>query len=988
MSNSDIFQEKLNRIQSGYKSDEIKKAGYGNYADNAKNRKSGNVGKRFGKPGADIAHVKTVMTGLEIEDHYLKNKPSEEWDKYDHGNFKELQKKFDDGYGKGKDGKDAKLDKMARGFSEEELNHAKSSSPHEHHRMAAHRELQRRQKDEQPQDEMEDPFGDSKGKIKKSELEELGDIEKSDINYAFQNSLIINKSGKEIKAKAKILLEDRNTILSDLKLKILICRAKVGSYPMDKAYYSDSDQYSGHYHLLYRYSYDQKYPSDMKGETMSDGYDDGYSEKPSSDDAMSKEHKNIMSTHNEHVGNYRDALDDIIVLNVMLKNLKDSEKYPLTLSQLGKLGFDHNDKLSKAIDELGIIEKAHKYTKAEADYKVDPKGGSLCGACAHFDKPHACDIVKGNINPEDSCKYYEAMKKGETDELSKAYEELGVIEKGGEGSRGGKIIGHDKTGKPIYAKGGTKIDHVNEALDKHGSHSETPAISKNVLENTKKKLEKRMDTLDSRASSVKGRQEMKDHGHALGVVNGHIASHQKKMGNSEKSETDDFNKALSTLGIIEKGDKPVKKKGEPITITHNKTGKQITGHWRTMRGSKIFVSSDGKLQIGPEHVKEHVSGASKTDKGSGKKNKQKIIYGSGVEGMSRIGDKISMRTKVSGGVTEGVDGEVYEISGNGKSFKLKDEWGNKSDKWRNVQNYKTAKIIRKDDKGESKTDEGMKTSSTDISSKYSISDAGKSIIATTTKRNSGKFNSQKFKSSLTKIVDADKGGGQKDGNVKLEHIALALQYSYDTDENVKEDYDNDQSAYDILDGGGTVSLEYKAELGVASAYEKKIISQSNKIKELAKNIGGGAKEVLVKQAFKLLTPSLKEAIGFLSKVKSSMDIGDVAVLVQTLDKTPKEKLKTNKEFIGAKVDKKFSRFTEIAKKAKGVDDFVEEVRKIKDVPSNVSALFMKTYGGGNVSIQQAAKNFMDTVKSNKESAKKGESDDFNKALETLGISNG
>jgi len=493
MSNSDIFQEKLNRIRSGFKSDEIEKAGYGNYADNAKNRKDGNVGKRFGKQGADIAHVQTVMTGLEIEDHYLKNKPSEEWDKYDHGNFKELQKKFNDGYGKGKDGKDAKLDKMARGFSEEELNHAKSSSPHEHHRMAAHRELQRRQKDEQPTDEMEDPFGDPKGKkIKKSELEELGDIEKSDINYAFQDSLIINKSGKDIKAKAKILLEDRNDILSDLKLKILICRAKVGSYPMDKGYYSDSDQYSGHYHLLYKYSYDQKYPSDMKSETMSDGYNDVASEKSSDADNMSKEHKDIMSTHNEYIYKYRDALDDIIVLNAMMNNLKDSEKYPLTISQLGKLGFNHNDKLSKAldelgviekggvgsgrkghatskkegsasesvlkkqasemskddlnqtminlmetkkdnplldkwkpivlaeiakrnkeskanklkgetdelskaIDELGIIEKAHKYTKAESNYVVDPKGGSLCGGCAHFDKPHSCDIVGDSL---------------------------------------------------------------------------------------------------------------------------------------------------------------------------------------------------------------------------------------------------------------------------------------------------------------------------------------------------------------------------------------------------------------------------------------------------------------------------------------------------------------------------------------------------------------------------------------------------------------
>ena len=59
---------------------------------------------------------------------------------------------------------------------------------------------------------------------------------------------------------------------------------------------------------------------------------------------------------------------------------------------------------------------------------------------------------------------------------------------------------------------------------------------------------------------------------------------------------------------LEKGGKPVKKSGEPMTITDRRSGKQITGMWRTMGGNKVFVSGDGKVQVGSDHVKEYVEG--------------------------------------------------------------------------------------------------------------------------------------------------------------------------------------------------------------------------------------------------------------------------------------------------------------------------------------------------------------------------------------------
>lgn len=77
---------------------------------------------------------------------------------------------------------------------------------------------------------------------------------------------------------------------------------------------------------------------------------------------------------------------------------------------------------------------------------------------------------------------------------------------------------------------------------------------------------------------------------------------------------------------LEKGQKPKMKAGEqPITLIHNKTKESIQGVWRTMSGSRIFVSSNGKLEISPEHVKEKYSessgkGGSEGSSGESKKD--------------------------------------------------------------------------------------------------------------------------------------------------------------------------------------------------------------------------------------------------------------------------------------------------------------------------------------------------------------------------------
>jgi hypothetical protein len=58
-----------------------------------------------------------------------------------------------------------------------------------------------------------------------------------------------------------------------------------------------------------------------------------------------------------------------------------------------------------------------KYSKAEASYADNrgsgprhcgPRRGWVSGACAHFEVPRACELVRGVIVPEGLCKYWEA----------------------------------------------------------------------------------------------------------------------------------------------------------------------------------------------------------------------------------------------------------------------------------------------------------------------------------------------------------------------------------------------------------------------------------------------------------------------------------------------------------------------------------------------------------------------------------------------------
>lgn len=94
-------------------------------------------------------------------------------------------------------------------------------------------------------------------------------------------------------------------------------------------------------------------------------------------------------------------------------------------------------------------------------------------------------------------KIEENFQKGAIDTLTflKAMVAYNTIEKGGEGSRGGKIIGHTKSGKPIYdtySHEGHKDFSVNDHEDAFIAHSKKWIKSKDKGKDAKHH-EKQMD---------------------------------------------------------------------------------------------------------------------------------------------------------------------------------------------------------------------------------------------------------------------------------------------------------------------------------------------------------------------------------------------------------------------------------------------------------------------------------------------------------------
>jgi len=114
-----------------------------------------------------------------------------------------------------------------------------------------------------------------------------------------------------------------------------------------------------------------------------------------------------------------------------------------------------------------------------------------------MDGPGAGDEVEESVNkafdnilgiePDPIEKAFEDLIGIETDPVEKAF---GNLLKKGEGERGGKIIGHTKSGKPVYAhKQAHHIDHTNWSVQDH--HDASRIHNFKAQEHNEKRLDKK-----------------------------------------------------------------------------------------------------------------------------------------------------------------------------------------------------------------------------------------------------------------------------------------------------------------------------------------------------------------------------------------------------------------------------------------------------------------------------------------------------------------
>lgn len=175
--------------------------------------------------------------------------------------------------------------------------------------------------------------------VKKSTLSTVlkqveNDIEKSHLGeFSYSEKLGIKKTGKEIKEKFKANLQKEQSEASELKAKLGVLKTKIGEEPTKKCDYWGLDAYEDKgidVPLVYDYS-------QMKGEEKMSPIAETLVVETES---QPKENlTSLMYQYNDTVRKYIDCQKEILQINTILNNYKDTDVYQLTISQATVLGF-------------------------------------------------------------------------------------------------------------------------------------------------------------------------------------------------------------------------------------------------------------------------------------------------------------------------------------------------------------------------------------------------------------------------------------------------------------------------------------------------------------------------------------------------------------------------------------------------------------------------------------------------------------------------
>ena len=205
------------------------------------------------------------------------------------------------------------------------------------------------------------------------------------------------------------------------------------------------------------------------------------------------------------------------------------------------------------------------------------------------------------------------------------------------------------------------------------------------------------------------------------------------------------------------------------------------GVWRKINGASVFINN-GKVIAGLGGFNGAIDKFFEDKKKEGKDSNKTSFKGYDVlNNPPKEGDKINMTINHSEGHKSVTNGIVYEVSPSGKTFKLKDEYGNKDDRWRNIEDYKSAKITREGEKKEGK--DSISMNSYDYKHPDEAQKRINSIIEGEQILSSGKIHGRKMSKDELESVKNSIDNTKK----KLTDIGLKESQSSDKPETKKEE---------------------------------------------------------------------------------------------------------------------------------------------------------------------------------------------------------
>ena len=170
----------------------------------------------------------------------------------------------------------------------------------------------------------------------------------------------------------------------------------------------------------------------------------------------------------------------------------DNHKYHQEIDEKDVPIRDHNNKKVQKAMEAGSITGTETHNQSLTQQPL--KQESIAGTEGKKKKKKAKIFVNTELTKSEIYEYLIEDFDLDVESVKNVYALAEVIEKGGEGSRGGKVIGHTKSGKAIYEK--PSDSHIHRAIS---SYKHSP--------DTLKELESHIDYHQKHADDIKSEMD-------------------------------------------------------------------------------------------------------------------------------------------------------------------------------------------------------------------------------------------------------------------------------------------------------------------------------------------------------------------------------------------------------------------------------------------------------------------------------------------------